>query len=121
MNEEVGDTSKVMVVLRPVKAVTATTPSPPGRFSITTDWPHFAASRSPSSRAVMSTPAPGPSGGEMNRTGRCGQAALMLRLRLRRRRHRRRDHGQHDGRAEAPHVSCRPHLFAPHSVFFARG
>src|SRR6185295_4392566 len=56
----------------PVKDVTATTPSPPGRFSITTDWPQRADSLSASRRAVMSTPEPGPSG-RMNLTGRCGQ------------------------------------------------
>src|SRR5450756_936679 len=47
--------------------------SPPGRFSTTTVWPHFAVSLSANSRAVISTPEPGPSG-MMNLTTRCGQA-----------------------------------------------
>ena len=50
----------------------ATKPSPPGRFSTTTGWPHFAASFSAISRAPMSAPEPGPSG-RMIFTGRCGQ------------------------------------------------
>ena len=40
----------------------ATKPSPPGRFSTTTGWPHFAASFSAIRRAPMSAPEPGPSG-----------------------------------------------------------
>src|SRR6185312_9384116 len=46
--------------------------SPPGLFSTTTDWPHFCESLSANSRAVISTPEPGPSG-TMKRTGRVGQ------------------------------------------------
>src|SRR5207344_181441 len=52
----------------------ATMPSPPGRFSTTTGWPHFAESLSANSRAPMSTPLPGPSV-MMNLTGRLGQAS----------------------------------------------
>jgi hypothetical protein len=55
-----------------INAVIATKPSPPGRFSTTTAWPHFAASFSAISRAPMSAPAPGPSG-RMTRTVRVGQ------------------------------------------------
>src|SRR5262244_1893288 len=47
-------------------------PSPPGRFSTTTGWSQRVLSRSPSSRAPMSTPDPGPSG-TRNFTVRCGQ------------------------------------------------
>src|SRR5476651_1802414 len=46
--------------------------SPPGRFSTTTGWPHFCDSLSANTRAVISTPEPGPSG-MMNLTERCGQ------------------------------------------------
>src|SRR5687768_9549230 len=56
-----------------MKALMATMPSPPGRFSTTTDWPHFLASASPTSRAVRSTPEPGPSE-TMKRTLRSGHA-----------------------------------------------
>src|SRR5262245_45633967 len=52
----------------------ATMPSPPGRFSTTTGWPHFAESLSANKRAPMSTPLPGPSV-MMNLTGRLGQAS----------------------------------------------
>src|SRR5687767_14769733 len=70
--------------------------SPPGLFSTTTGLPHFAASLSAISRAVMSTPEPGPSG-TMKRTERVGQdcvcasagvdrqiAATVPKIRLRR-------------------------------------
>src|SRR5262245_6524343 len=53
-------------------AVTATTASPPGRFSITTGWPHRLLNRSPSRRVPKSTPLPGPRV-TTNLTGRCGQ------------------------------------------------
>src|SRR5436305_10191500 len=56
----------------PRNAVIATKPSPPGRFSTTTAWPHFAASFSEISRAPISAPAPGPSG-RITRTVRVGQ------------------------------------------------
>src|ERR1017187_7863784 len=49
----------------------ATMPSPPGRFSTTTDWPQRADSLSANSRAPISTPLPGPSV-TINRTGRFG-------------------------------------------------
>src|SRR6185312_14481765 len=52
----------------------ATMPSPPGRFSTTTDWPHLACSLSANSRAPISTPPPGPSV-TMSRTGRFGQVS----------------------------------------------
>src|SRR5262245_49074868 len=52
----------------------ATMPSPPGRFSTTTDVPfHLADSLSLTRRAVMSAPEPGPIG-RTNLTGREGQA-----------------------------------------------
>src|SRR5262245_9026604 len=51
----------------------ATMPSPPGRFSITTAWPQSFCSLSAKSRAVRSTPEPGPRG-RMNLTVRSGQA-----------------------------------------------
>src|SRR4051812_38535083 len=51
----------------------ARSPSPPGRFSITTALPpQRAGNRSDRSRAPMSAPAPGPNG-TISRTGRCGQ------------------------------------------------
>src|SRR5215510_11039183 len=51
----------------------ASSPSPPGRFSITTGLPpQRAGNRSDRSRAPMSAPAPGPNG-TTSRTGRCGQ------------------------------------------------
>src|SRR3974390_3778868 len=53
-------------------AVIATKASPPGLFSTTTGWPHFAERLSAKTRAVMSTPEPGPSG-MIKCTGRCGQ------------------------------------------------
>src|SRR5262249_6493729 len=53
-------------------AVTATTASPPGRFSITTGWPHRLLNRSPRRRVPESTPLPG-ARGPMNLTGRCGR------------------------------------------------
>ena len=53
-------------------AVMAMIASPPGLFSTTTGWPHLADSLSANTRAVMSTPEPGPSG-MMNLTGRGGQ------------------------------------------------
>src|SRR3954453_20950651 len=53
--------------------VMATMPSPPARFSTTTGWPHFFERASPTKRAVMSTPEPGPSE-TMNLTVRSGQA-----------------------------------------------
>src|SRR5450830_819260 len=56
-------------------AIIATKASPPGRFSTTTVWPHFADSLSAKSRAVMSTPEPGPSG-MTNLTVRCGQVGV---------------------------------------------
>ena len=62
----------VVVVRADESVVIATKPSPPGRFSTTTGWPHFAASFSAISRAPMSAPEPGPSG-RMMRTGRVGQ------------------------------------------------
>src|SRR5262249_42086728 len=57
-------------------AVTATTASPPGRFSITTGWPHRLLNRSPRRRGPESTPLPGP-GGTVNLTGRCGQVCAI--------------------------------------------
>src|SRR6266699_3445855 len=56
-----------------MKALMATKPSPPGRFSTTTGFPQRAASRSAKSRPPISDPEPGPSG-RMNLTVRCGQA-----------------------------------------------
>ena len=56
----------------------ATMPSPPGRFSTTTDWPQRADSLSANSRAPISTPLPGPSV-TMNRTGRFGHASAAAR------------------------------------------
>src|SRR5262249_53552031 len=53
-------------------AVTATTASPPGRFSITTGWPQRLLNRSPRRRVPKSTPLPGPRV-TMNLTGRLGQ------------------------------------------------
>src|SRR5262245_56719091 len=55
-----------------MKALMATTASPPGRFSTTTGWFQRVVSRSDRSRAPMSAPLPGPSD-TMNLTGRCGQ------------------------------------------------
>src|SRR5476651_2537417 len=52
-------------------AVIAMKASPPGLFSTTTGWPHLADSLSANTRAVMSTPEPGPSG-ITNLTGCCG-------------------------------------------------
>src|SRR5664280_2412853 len=52
----------------PVKFVI---PLGPGLFSTTTGWPHLADSLSANTRAVMSTPEPGPSG-ITNLTGCCG-------------------------------------------------
>src|SRR5262249_13409001 len=57
-------------------AVTATTASPPGRFSITTGWPHRLVNRSPRRRVPKSTPLPGPRV-TMNLTGRCGQVCAI--------------------------------------------
>ena len=73
VNAEVGDISRTWSSLAPTKAAMATMPSPPGLFSITTDWFHFLASRSTRSRAPMSVPLPGPSV-RMKRTERVGQA-----------------------------------------------
>ena len=72
MNDEVGDISSTWSSLAPVNALMATMPSPPGRFSTTTGWPHFADSLSAISRAPISTPLPGPSG-RMSFTARVGQ------------------------------------------------
>ena len=72
MNDELGDNSRTWSSWALTKALMATMPSPPGRFSITTGWPHFLVSRSASSRALMSAPLPGPSV-RMNLTGRVGQ------------------------------------------------
>ena len=72
MNDEVGDISRTWSSLAPVNALIATMPSPPGRFSTTTGWPHFADSLSAISRAPISTPLPGPSG-RMSFTDRVGQ------------------------------------------------
>src|SRR5579862_2333739 len=51
----------------------ATTPSPPGRFSMTTGCPQRLLSRSANSRAAMSEPLPAPSG-RISFTGRLGQS-----------------------------------------------
>ena len=53
------------------KALIATRPSPPGRFSTTTDLPQRAVKRSANSRAVMSVALAGPNG-NMSRTVRVG-------------------------------------------------
>ena len=54
----------------------ATMPSPPGRFSTTTDWPQRFDSLSANSRAPISTPLPGPNV-TMSRTGRFGQVSAL--------------------------------------------
>src|ERR1039458_7116770 len=56
-------------------AVIAMKASPPGRFSTITVGPHLADSLSANTRAVMSTPEPGPSG-ITNLTGCCGQVGV---------------------------------------------
>jgi hypothetical protein len=72
VNDDVGAISSTWSSLAPVNALMATMPSPPGRFSTTTGWPHFADSLSAMSRALISTPLPGPSG-RMSFTARVGQ------------------------------------------------
>src|SRR5204862_6008866 len=59
--------------LAPTNAAMPTLLSPPGVFSITTDWFHFVARRSERRRAPISVPLPGPSV-RMKRTERVGQA-----------------------------------------------
>src|SRR4030088_819289 len=71
-NDPLGVQSSVWSSLAATNAWIATSPSAPGRFSITTGLPQRASSRSANSRAPISTPAPGPNG-TMNFTGRCGQ------------------------------------------------
>src|SRR5674476_1248600 len=56
-------------------AVIAVKASPPGRFSTITVCPQLADSLSANTRAVMSTPEPGPSG-ITNLTRRCGQVCV---------------------------------------------
>ena len=72
MNVEVGAIKSVWSSFAPVKVVIARIASPPGLFSTTTGLPHLAESLSARTRAVMSTPEPGPSG-TRKRTLRCGQ------------------------------------------------
>ena len=55
--------------------VIATKASPPGLFSTTTGWPHFADRLSANTRAVISAPEPGPSG-MTTLTARCAIAFL---------------------------------------------
>src|SRR5262249_60950607 len=72
VNEDVGEANSTWSSWAAIIAVIATSPSPPGRFSTTTGWPHCLLRRSASSRVPISTPLPGPSVTK-NFTGRCGQ------------------------------------------------
>ena len=74
MNELVGETNSTWSSFADSMVVMASMPSPPGRFSTTTGWPHFCDSLSANMRAPMSTPLPAPSV-TMKRTGRVGQAS----------------------------------------------
>ena len=75
VNAEVGDSSRMWSSLALTKALMPTMLSPPGLFSMTTDWPHFLVSRSARSRPPISVPLPGPSV-RMKRTVRVGQACV---------------------------------------------
>src|SRR5690349_21208110 len=54
-------------------AIAPTAPPPPGRFSITNDWPSLSARYWPASRAIMSVLPPGEYG-TITVTGRAGHA-----------------------------------------------
>src|ERR1700730_8082618 len=71
MNVPADANSSVWSSLALVRAPIATSPSPPGRLSITTDLPQRPVSRSANSRASISIALPGPDG-TMNLTVRCG-------------------------------------------------
>jgi hypothetical protein len=68
----VGAISKVWPSCAARKALIARIASPPGRFSITTGRLHLRDALSLRTRAVVSTPLPGPSG-KIHVTLRCGQ------------------------------------------------
>jgi hypothetical protein len=61
MNDDVGVSNRTWSSFELTNALIAMMPSPPGRFSMTTGWPHFLAKRSAASRPPMSAPLPGPS------------------------------------------------------------